>query len=323
MSALWEILDCSTSSANTGFGKCSMDFGQLNYELAIPKGETVSAAQLADFENTVRDKTSDPDPAKRWYLLGPFPIFEQQNTDAQSQTAPNGLIRMTSIGFFGWDLQMWDGGFCANKTLMKFHQSQDRFDFLNIHGSNVVAGVMTKDATGAAAMKGVSMMQVFVPNWSMTDGGSTGTVYKIQFKVGDSKQLRENYTAMKFDFDIAAAATNVIDVTLNAIPVANAPTGDFDVMAVTSCGPENMAALYPTELAATGMWKAYNSKTGVAIDITSVTLTGNRFRVLLSSADTDIPAAGEYVTIGWADMDALSTGGVIGFEAIPTQVKMS
>ncbi len=310
----WEKLDCTSGTANQGYGKCTLDFGMLNYHIAIPKGEKITAAQLADFENTLREKTNEPNPAKRWIVLGPFVTFTQANSDPQSQTAGNGLVRFTNVGQFGWDLVQWAGGFCAYKNMLKFHGKQDQYDFLNIHGGTVLAGVLTTDDTGAEAMKGIAMMQVFIPNWDMSDGGANGTKYQMNFRVGDASQLRENYTAMKLDFDINGVAAKIIDVTFS---ITQSGT-NYDVLAATGCGGEDLSVLYGTELADPDAWVVTNAVTGAVVIPTSVTLTGNKFRFVFTTP----PVAGDYLTFNLAPLDELDGLGVVWYEGIPKTIKV-
>lgn len=315
----WETLDCLGKSVNQGYGKCPIDLGALTYELAVPKGTFITEAQLLDFEATLREKTNEDDPNQRWYLLGPFPQFAQNNTTPGPQTASSGLTRTVSIGFFGWTLTQWAGGWCAEKNLIKFHDSQDRFDFLNVHaassGGSIIMGVLTTNNTGEQGMKGISMSQVFTTLWTMGDGNANGTSYSIEFKVGDSSQMRENASFLPVSFDISSTAFRLIDVELKGATASGSPAGDFNVTAVTGCGGEDLATYYGTELAAIAAWTAVNASTGGNITITSVTLVNGKFHILLDTTDTDYPTAGGKILLNLVGVSALAALDVIGYES--------
>ena len=319
----WEKIDCQSDSANQGYGRCVLDYGQLDYMIAVPKGTVVTAAELADFENTVRTKSQLDSPALRWYLMGQFPNYTAANTAPQTQTASSQRQRYTSVGFFGWTLGQWDGGNCAYKNLLKMHQQQDRFDFLNIHGGQVVAGKVATDVNGNPGMGALRFQQVFVPNWEMADGGSNGTKYEITFLLGDSNQMRALYTGMKFDFDIQSAMAGIIDVQLiNSISSGSTGSGaDFDIQAIAGCGGTDLADLYATELADVDAWIATNAVTGAEIEILDVSLVNGYFRVALDDANANYPDAGGSIKINLRSLSVLDGLGVVGYESpVPVTV---
>lgn len=312
---IWEQKDCITGSANQGFGACPATITQLNYQIAISRGEKIPASAFTDFPAYLRNKATLDDPAKRWYLLGEFVTYEAANTDGQTETAGNGQIRSLSPGFAGYNLTQWDGGSCAYNNLLKFHLSQDRFDFLEVHG-NVIVGARALDDTGADAMKGITMMQVYVPTF-IGATGSEGEKYMIQFKVGNSTQVREGRTYYSFPegFDITGVMPRIIDVELHGQAKSGTPAGDYTVTAVTGCGGINLATTYAVELASPSMWVLTNAVTGVAITITSVSVSGNAFVITADTADPDYPTAGGTVKLKMAAISVLDAAGVEGYES--------
>src|SRR4030095_3188260 len=244
----WEQSNCTSGSANQGFSQCPPNLGQIDYSIAIPRGEKIPLSAFTDFPAYLKSKAELDDPAKRWYLSLQYVTIEPTNSDGQSETAGNGQERVLNTGKVGYNATVWEGQACANKNLAKWHLSQDRFDFLHVHG-NVFEMVASKDSTGAEAAEGITMSQVYVPNLVYATGAE-GEKYMIQFKVGDSNQLRSlrTYYTLPEGFDVASVMPRIIDVELTGVVNAGAPTGDYLITPVSGCGGVNLATLYATEL---------------------------------------------------------------------------
>jgi hypothetical protein len=310
----WEAGTCLITGANQGVGPCNVDLEQLSYVIAIPKGTVISETDLLNFSSYLSSKAKDDDPNDRFYLLGQFVSFEAADTAPSTETATNQQVRVVNMGATGYNLTKWQDGICGYKALLKMHNGQDRWDFLNVH-NNVVTGVLTTDSMGAQAMRGISMVQVFTRTIGLPTGAA-GAHYIIEFKVGDSKQMRElfTYVQMPDGFDISTVMKPVVDVELTGAFAPGTPTGDYLVRAVTSCGGIDMMGLYATELSSPGAWTFTNTATGSVIAITSVGTQGNSFHVTLDIADPNYPVSGS-VSGRFKSVSALEALGVIGYES--------
>lgn len=322
--ASWEAVACENQSANQRVGTCIDDYGQITNVIAVRKGTVIDASILEDdalLEQFLADAAVEDNAANRYYMTGLFDGFAQTNTDAQTQTATNGRIRTTGQGFFGFDLTQWDNGRCAYQNLLKLHQSQDRFDFFLVHSGNKIGGVKRTDSVGKTGLGGVHMMQVFVPNWTMADGGSNGTGYMIQFRVGDSNQLRELYAGREVDFDLASTMAGLIDLDLEIDEQANTV---FEITVTTKCGGVNIAEIYPTEIIQQSAWLVTNAATGAAITKTSITLDADNNVIMdLQGGDPDYPAVGEQIKFAMTAPSVLSGLGIMGYEAVAKKVTIS
>jgi len=316
----WEQSNCTSGSANQGFSQCPPNLGQIDYNIAIPRGEKIPLSAFTDFPAYLMMKATLDDPARRWYLSLQYVTIEAANTDGQNETAGNGQERVLTVGKVGYNATVWEGGACAYKNITKWHLSQDRFDFIAAHG-NVISGVATKDSTGADAMKGITMAQVYVPNLTLATGAE-GEKYMIQFKIGDSNQMRSarTYFTLPEGFDITGVMPRMIDVELSGSIKSGSPAGDYLINAVSGCGGVNLATLYATELSSPSAWIVTNATTGALITITSVAIEGSQFKLLLDTADPDYPTAGNKVSIQLADPTVLSGLGVIGYESNAVQI---
>lgn len=315
----WERLNCNSESNNVGTPNCVNDFAEITGVIAVPKGTVIPADILEDdalLKAYLTDAALADDPNERFYFLAPFDDFTQANVEAQTQTSSNGRIRYTGKGFFAWDLTMWEKGSCAYKILLKFHQSQDKFDFINFHGSgsSAVLGLVKRpDANGDTGGGGVKMMQVFTPNWEMANGGSIGTKYMINFKVGDSEQMRTEYTGRVLSFDLADLMQGLIDVILTA---KNTTGSTFLIEPTVQCSGESMVDTYRIELVLPQLWNITNSQTGQIIAVTSYNIVGEKVQIVLNAANPNYPAVGESVKFDWTVPSNLEGLGVSGYEAI-------
>lgn len=316
-----EQIQCASKSYNQGYGRCITDFGQLLYTIAIPKGRVLSEAELDDLENTLETLATADNPLQRAYLIGKFRNYENTNTEASQETLSDNKPIYTDTGTFAWNVRVLNGGTCAWKNLLKFHQAQDSFDFLHIHDGGILAGVKAKDGTGAWGMKGVAYDQVFVPNF-VGATATTTNVYQMNVIVGDSAQMRELYTFVSLKdegIDIETVMKPLRDIELTAVEVAQ---DTYDVTAVAGCAGGSLTDEYAVEMAAPGMWVATNSDTGGEITISSVSATGGKFRIVFDDADPDFPVNGGKIVLNTASVSTLDNGGVIGFEGQPTVINI-
>jgi hypothetical protein len=315
MAGKWEAGLCTTQGANQGKPTCIVDLQQLSFMVAIPKGTVITQTDLADFSAYLATKSQDPDPNKRFYLLGEFVSFEDANTAPTTETASNQQTRTVNQGATGYNLTQWAGGLCGYKNLLKMHQTQDRFDFLQVHG-NIIVGVLTTDSAGLAAMRGISMVQVFTRTITMPTGAA-GSAYVIEFRVGDSKQLREllTYTQMADGFDIQGVMKGITDVQLSGQMIAGGTAGDYLVSAITTCGGVSLSTIYAVELASPTAWKSFNPVTGALLTITTVAAQGDNFKFTYDTADLDYPVAPGSLALELTDLVALKALGVIGYES--------
>jgi hypothetical protein len=283
--------------------------------IAVPKGDKITTADFANFEAFLEGKVHSDNPLDRWYLLGPFPMYTAENVEPSSETATNQQTRFTSLGSTGFSLGMWKGGTCAYKVLLKFHQSQDRFDFFIVTG-NILVGVKTTDGAGGDAMRGISMAQVFTKTIVFAEGAN-GTKYDISFKIGDTRQIREllTYYQMTDGTDIEGIMKGIVDVDLTGAEITGAPAGDFLVRAIASCGGLSLGAIYGTELSAPSAWSLTNAATGATIPITSVTTQGDQFVITGDSTAPPYPTSGNSVALKLKPLSVLEPLGVEGFES--------
>jgi hypothetical protein len=299
MAGIGEI-SCFVDSANTGFGRCVPRPGKLLYEIAIPKGETFTAADVADFETTLNTLLIEDNKTERGYLLGKYVSVEDGSADDVREAFDAGVETTLYDGAYIWTRRAINGGFCIQKAFRKFNGTQDQYDWLLVFQATdkdaryYIAGRKVYNSTTAAyEMGGIRYDDVFAPKW-MAATGTTSAMYRLRTVMGDVRQLNEDFIFTPVDFEVGDL-NRVQDVTLTA---TKNTTATYDVTAVLGCNGQNLAELYPA-LADDAAWlaKAENSA-GAAITVTGVTIVAGKFRVVLDNADADFTSATNvYITM--------------------------
>lgn len=300
--AILNQTSCQTQRGNTGLGKCNFNPDLIKFILAVPKGTTWDADDLADIQSVIAAGLIADAYSSRFHLFGPFEAIEDQSEDRQVQTLGYGTRITTRDEQYSWMFQVLDGYMCGHKNALKFKYSQGGYDYIFIDNSNNYMCTFTSDATtGATLTKGITFTEFYVPNWKPKDG-TNENVFRIGITVANAKQMNENLVNFNTDFYIGDLP-RIQDVELQSISALTG-TGEVNIAISGGCGGNNLVEDYLTALVTSGNFTVQNAATGGAITVTSWAVAGtspNRYAALnMDSADTDYPSSGGQVVVDLA-----------------------
>lgn len=299
MASYLNQLVCAAFGGNTGLpSSCTHNPDLLIGMLAVPKGTTFTAAQLADFETVIQAGLVNDTYSSRFHLIGTFESIDDQSEDRQQQTYGYGRKTTTRDAQYYWNFTYLDGAMCMHQNLLKFKNREREYEFFLIDKSSNVIGTYTTNTNNEYLFKGLKFTEFYENNWKPKDG-TNETVYMLSAGIADAKQLNEFYAFAKVDFDFWSLNT-VKDVRISALGAVSG-TGEVNIGLYDGCGGRNLVQLYTTDLAATTNFSATNVSTGAAITITATTVAGvgQSSYIIFNMDDTDgdYPAAGGQIRI--------------------------
>lgn len=297
--AVLDAANCSKNQRNTGLGTCPFNPDLIRYIMAVPKGTTFTAADLADIQTVLQDGFLADAYADRFHLFGAFESIDNQSEDRQQQTLGYGRKVTTRDAQYYFNFQYLDGYMCAHKNNLAFNGRQSEYDWFFIDNANVVWGTTTISA-GLTLFKGYDFSEFYEQNFMPKDG-SNDTIFMLSVGLANAKQMNQDFHSITLDFNIADLQ-RVMDVELQQLSAITG-TGEVNILLAGGCGADNLVDTYAA-LVATGNFVVQNAQTGAAITITSVTsggiTPGKYIAFNLDSADTDYPASGDFLSIDLA-----------------------
>ena len=295
-----DAANCSINQRNTGFGRCPFNPDFMKYLLAVPKGTTFSATDLADLEQVIRDGFLEDAYIDRFHLFGDFVTVENQSEERQQTTFGDGSKRTVRDAQYSFRLRHLEGFMCAHKNALAFNGRESEYDFFVIDNANQMWGTDTLSATGTVLFRGYDLSE-FYEEYMMPKDGSDETQYWLSISFKDAKQLNQNFHSVTLDFHIGDLP-RILDVNIEGL-TALTGTGEINLLLTAGCGGDNLVSAYAA-LVASGNFVVQNAATGAGITITSVTTGGigdDMYMVLnLDSTDTDYPASGGFISVDLA-----------------------
>jgi hypothetical protein len=295
-------LVCAALRGNTGIpNSCQHNPDLIKWILAVPKGTTFTAAQLADFETTIQAGLVNDTYSSRFHLFGAtdgFYGFEDASEDRQQQTFGYGNKVTTRDAQYYWNFMYLDGAMCAHMSYLQFKGREKEFDYIFIDAKRNFMGTFTLGTNKEYLFKGVRVTEFYENNWKPKDG-SNETVFMLSVGISNARQLNEDYAFVTADFDIADL-NQVKDVRITALGAVSG-TGEVNIMLHDGCGGRNLVQLYGSAIANVARFTATNVSTGAAITITATTIggvaEGSYLIFNMDDTDTDYPSAGGFIEI--------------------------
>lgn len=301
-------LVCAQDVANTGYGNCYLDMQQIVGAFIVPNGYKLTAAELAALTTTLTADAKVVNKLNRIYPVGNFIQITDNSEDKTIQTFGYGGKKVTKEGSYDWTYQFTDGGLCLLKALRSFN-SNGKWSVLFYDANFTLFGTVGSEA---GALYGIPTEMIWAAPWKPNDGTNTA-MYSIQFN------FQPRYINEDLGFYVGTSALTEVAGLQDVILTKNTwveGTGVANVTAASVCGT-NLGEVYPTELAATGVWTAVNAVTGATITITSVAYVSatKTFNVTIDTTDGDFPAGTQGVLLNLAANSVLEAASIIGFES--------
>lgn len=308
--ATLNTLQCGSDTKNTGFGTCILDFKAISGAFIVPPDWEATEAKLADLRTTLTEAATAPK-AERIYPFHGFEALTDNTEDPTFQTMASGRQVMIKEGNYNWLMQFIDGGLCLSNKLRSFNSG--KWAALFYDQEFKLFGYRSVKTTGEQVLKGVPLDNFYTYPWKANDWSNVSQYRTLfGFKPG---YINEGIGFVAADFPLSEIQ-GIKDVALNVLTPLNI-TGAVTVMAVVSCGGDDMHGQFDTELAVVGAWKAANKATGASVPVATAVSTAEGWTVTLTIADANYPAAGETVSLSLADAQALAGLQVEGYEGLP------
>ena len=297
-------LDCLTTLGNTGFGTCILDFKNIIGAIRLPKDAEID---ITDLQTALTDLVCNDSKALRGYPFFDFKTPTDNTEDLVVQTFADGSKKPVREGFNDWKFQYVDGGLSLHKNLRTFNGLDADFLFIDGDSPNKI---MCLAGSAADKIKGIPVAGGFfwAHPWKLNTGAAVAE-YMVQFTM-PVKYTNDEVNFVVADFDVPSTIKGLQDVDLTL--ASGGTSGVFNATLLTSTVNTNLGDVYPTELAAGGLWTAKNTATGTAITISSVSYDEDNkyFIVTLATTAPPYPASGT-VTINLAAPSVLAAAGVL------------
>lgn len=307
---------CQATVKNTGICDCSFDPKNIVGFILVLKDKYFTETELADA--TIASTMSTAilaGKATRIYPVTGFVGFTDSSEDPVKQTFGFGAQETVREGKYIWTHDFRRGGVHLNNALRSFNGLHTKYNVMFIDASNVLIGT-TKVVSGAIAVAGIPLDEIYTKPWKANDGSNT-TNYSVALTF-DAVYINENIAFKKVETTalLLKELTGLLDVNLSQSAVASTTV---TVKLVTACG-EDLYDLYADDIADVTAFTVANKTTGAAITVTGVTknATLKAWVIALDSDDTDLPASsGKYIVTA-ATPSGLNTLGVSGYEVSNT-----
>lgn len=305
----WLGCDSSGKAQNTGVQTCIIDPKLFEDIIFIPKGDVITPTEALSLTSKINSMLVHDNPNKRWYPINDLVGCEDKSSEYTVETAGYGGQ------FYGNDGKQFfmfahKSGLTMHKQYRKFHQMQEKYDFISVDRKNKILVGVEKGAD----FGGFNLENIIVPDWKLSTGAAA--MYNVGVALQDSTEWNDSITFIKMPTDLLP--TSIRGLKQTAIKVtgtgtfSNSRVATFQV--VTPHG--NMYSTYKTEiLASTGaVIKCYNTATGASL--TTSTITGDdvteQFTITLGA--TGFPGtAGDEITLKFGPVSDLITATIPGF----------
>jgi hypothetical protein len=166
-------------------------------------------------------------------------------------------------------------------------------------------------------LAGFSLELLIVPNIKINTG-SNATKYYVSFGLSDPTEMNDNtYTVSFPNNQKLMKLAGLKDIAITAT-TTNGTTGVVTLTANSSCGAEDLVALYPTEiidLTPNPGWQVFNDTTGLPVTISSASVVAGAVALVTDATDH---APGDVLSIYMGDVSDLTAIGIVGFASSNT-----
>jgi hypothetical protein len=307
---------CATSFKNTGVGSCYLNPGFIKGFFIVGANE-YTQTQLNTLQTVLRAGTLSDDKASRVYPIHGIQSMTANNEQAVTQTMGDGDQVNVRDGFYNMTFTYLDGGLCLHQALRSFN-NPGKVNIIFYDQNFTFFGWRVKNNTGAWVMAGVPV-RFYAQPWQFNTGAAV-TAYNISISM-EPTYLNDSLAFFQADFN-PEVVKGLQTVALEQVGLKD--SGMVQVQAFVGCDRSNMYTPYSTDLATASLWRAYNTSTGAAITISSVTADATigtigaqgGWILTLDDSDPDYPGSNPAeVTITWAGPTELDTADISGYEA--------
>lgn len=302
---MFNQVNCIISSKNTGFSRCTPNPGQLKYEIAVPRGTRISAADADDMMTYLETLLTNDKPTERGYLLGSWVTVTDETVDPTREAYDHGVDSTIADGALIWVRRINDGALCSHLNLRKFNKSESQYEFLAVFASSessakyYIAGRRVV-VGGIEYMSGYQYDDIWAPTWRLATGTTT-SMYTLRTVMGRTDQFNEDFMFVPVDFQVGDLP-RVQDIALTA---TLASAGNVDVNAYSVCGNSSLADLYGSTLNDDAAWVVENED-GDVVAVTGVTIVSGKYRLALDTTDPNY-TSGTKFRVKLAPLSVLST----------------
>jgi hypothetical protein len=303
----------NTVAKNTGLVAKAFDPKRIAGALIVPKGYTLTAAQIATLQAKLTADAALDSKTQRIYPLSNLLDFKDNSEKPVVQAFSTGAETTVRDGVYKWGFQFTKGGQTLHSAVRVFNGAS--WDFLLVDDSNQIIGTAWIDGTGAQGVKAIPSIEIFTDAWMPNDGKKV-TEYMTNFKFFP-KYINEQLAFIQVDpiaeFDILGTVQGLKDATLKVTASATPGTYYCSIFDNTN---ENLFDELQAGLVL-ALWTLVNTVTGATITITSVTpdAANKRFVIVVTTADPDYPIAGQKITFNLVGPTELIAANVEGIES--------
>lgn len=287
-------VQCSTTHENLQAGDCPYIMPKPDGMFLAPVGnKNLTATQLADIAQSIKNNLKHADKNKRWYNVPCF-LAEDISTAEQLQEDEEGIQYVSDDVKYAFRLRLNKGGKCLHKQLRSFN---NLFEHFVLFPYSIVAGMThlhsaideELDADGNTQYCGWDLSMMFAPGIKVA---TRTTKALMDWLVGfsDTMQVNDTYGVHKFAAN-AKKFKGVQEVQLVDVTPSGAASGVYHVKPLAGCGTVNLAEVYGSTLADVDAWITKNNA-AAELDITSIALgaTGDHYVITQDTGDSDYNA---------------------------------
>lgn len=313
------MLSCLTNAKNTGYGSCTIDMKRIIACIAIPKGKTFSSSDIGTggttWQTTISGLTSADTPITRCYTLGRWIGVKKNTQSAQEYTIPyiGKVTLQPAVPIVGF--QWLNGGICEYLNILQFHATHSQYDYIFVDANQTCWGRWLFASDGVTKVfGGFTMSDVAVDTVDIPDQSNPILMY-INFAMDNADQFRQYLAYISCGFDVIAQTPGFQTAQVSGATQGGSTHGVYNMTAAFGCTNQDLFLYYSAALAVTGVWKAYNSATGLAIAISTVTQNVDGWQVTINVSDANYPTVGQALTLNLALPSVLkSVASVTGIE---------
>jgi hypothetical protein len=293
---------CESTGGNTGMPNCGVIPGKLTDLFFIRTATTLTLADLADLETTLKEKCALEDLDTRFYPIHGVDEDEDTSEDATLSTSSRGYVEKTDKGSIQYTLN-YHLDLCRAKQLAQWDGFSGYCFFADDNGN--FWGKRNEDGT-LSALK----LSNVVANPKLIKTGADIVWNAMIINLGaPTKIFWSTVDIEKYDFDMADIAG------IQTLKIRKVGTGASTFSAELSCGGGSIYNQYKAVISAIPSspappaWTATNAATGADIEIASIAENDGVQGYDLTF--TTPPVVGTKVTIA-LDLSALT--GIDGYE---------
>lgn len=273
-------------AANTGVGRCSIDLKNVRKDILVPKGTRIAESDWATIFDKLSDMAHEEARTKRAYPIGIFLGAEPANVDPVTSEWGYGMTEKIREGKVGRTYQL--KGLELNQRMRKFDDREDAYDrFFVVDGNRLVGTLGTNALDGTRYIKGFALDRLNVaPYQEAMNSDPARWEYTV---VHASSDEWDNIAVIQATDGTIADIEGLLDIVLTEKRKTPHVAGTYHILA--DADGENLAELYPTELASVSLWRGIDADTGAALTISAVTVNAIGEFVLTFTSDAAFTAA--------------------------------